>query len=84
MARTLQVRRDLHEAPHVAGGDDVGAGCGHGTGFRRAQCLGDLWLLEVIEAGRPAADLAIRNLPHREVANRGEKTTGRRAHVLRV
>ena len=82
--RTRQVGGDLDEAPDVAGGDCLRAGRADGLGLARAERGGDVGMLHVVEAGRPAARVAVGNLHHAQVRHAGQQRPRCPADALRV
>ena len=79
-----QVRGDLHEAADVAGGHCLRAGRADGLGLARAERGGDVGVLDVVEAGRPAARVAVGNLHHAQVRHGCQQRPRRPADALRV
>src|SRR6185312_7097802 len=57
---------ELGDAADIAGGDDLGAGCGDIAELARAQPVGEFMLKHVVGAGRAAAEMALGNFAHVE------------------
>src|SRR5438046_2692340 len=80
----LRVRRDLDRAARVRRGYDLGAGVEQVARLAPAELGGRLRLYEVVDAGRPAADLPLGRIDELELRDHPQQVAWLRANALRM
>ena len=75
---------ELEEAPRIAARDDLGAGLDDSVELPLQEPLSDPGLHQVVDAGRAAAEVRLRQFPELEPRDRAEQDPRRLSHALAV
>lgn len=77
-------RLELEDAAWISGGDDIGSEMRNELGFAIAEGIGGVWLDEIVDSRRAAAEGRFGNLDEFKPGNTSKQIARLRAHALRM